>query len=151
MEEDKENISHREREKEKLREYFEKAADKKEQPIAKDQVELKHVETKKQEASSEAMELAKRLKEQVLTHDSFERLSNEEKTILETFQGRRLFLERIAIIANQSRVPLGLDPFKKSELEEILDKLISKGYINTELVADKRVYYLSERGKYRTQ
>lgn len=151
MEEDKENISQREREKEKLREYFKKTAEGSDKQVAKDLVELKHVETKKQEASKEATELAKRLKEQVLTHDSFERLSNEEKTILETFQGKRLFLERIAIIVNQGRKALNMETFTKKELEEILDNLIAKGYINTELVADKRVYYLSERGKYRTQ
>ena len=65
--------------------------------------------------------------------------------------GKRLFLERIAIIANQSRIPLGIPGFKKAELEKILEDLISKGYIQAQLVGDKNVYFLTERGKYRVQ
>ena len=65
--------------------------------------------------------------------------------------GKRLFLERIAIIANQSRIPLGIPGFKKAELEKILDDLASKGYIEFQVVNDKNVYFLTERGKYRIQ
>jgi len=120
-------------------------------PVAKDLVQLKHVEVKKQELSPEARDLAQTLKERFIEHDQFERLSNDEITILETFMGKRLFLERIAIIANQSRMPLGIPGFKKSELQEILNNLISKGYIESERVGDKNVYFLTERGKYRVQ
>ena len=120
-------------------------------PVAKDLVTLKHVEVKKQELSPEARDLAQTLKERYLTQDQFERLSNDEITILETFMGKRLFLERIAIIANQSRIPLGIPGFKKVELEEILDGLITKGYIEEEIVGDRPVYFLTERGKYRVQ
>ncbi len=120
-------------------------------PVAKDLVTLKHVETKKQEISPETRSLAQTLKESYIEHDQFERLSNDEITILETFMGKRLFLERIAIIANQSRVPLGIPGFKKAELEKILEDLISKGYIQAELVGAKNVYFLTERGKYRVQ
>ncbi|MHA2088567.1 MAG: hypothetical protein ACW972_09835, partial [Promethearchaeota archaeon] len=70
---------------------------------------------------------------------------------LETFMGKRLFLERIAIIANQSRIPLGIPGFKKAELEKILEDLISKQYIEAQLVGEKNVYFLTERGKYRVQ
>jgi hypothetical protein len=120
-------------------------------PVAKDLVKLKHVKTKKQKVGSEAARLAESLKEQVVKHDHFEQLSNEELTLLEAFMGRRLFLTRIAIIVNQSRVPLGLEPFKKAELEKILEKLIDKGYIHSETVGDKQVFYLTERGKHRVQ
>jgi hypothetical protein len=119
--------------------------------VAKDLVTLKHVETHKQAISSETRDLAQALKESYLEHDQFERLSNDEITILETFTGKRLFLERIAIIANQSRMPLGLPGFKKLELEKILDDLVSKGYLESEMVGDKSVYFLTERGKYRVQ
>ncbi len=121
------------------------------QPVAKDLVTLKHVEVKKQEISPETLNLAKTLKESFLEHDEFERLSNDEITILETFMGKRLFLDRIAIISNQSRIPLGIPGFKKAELEKILEDLISKGYIQAEEVGDKTVYFLTERGKYRVQ
>ncbi len=120
-------------------------------PVAKDLVTLKHVEVKKQEISPETRNLAQTLKESFIEHDQFERLSNDEITILESFMGKRLFLERIAIIANQSRMPLGLPGFKKAELEKILETLISKEYIQSEVVRDKNVYFLTERGKYRVQ
>jgi len=125
--------------------------EKEKKPVAKDLVTLKHVEVKKQEISPETRDLAHTLKERYLEYDQFERLSNDEITILETFTGKRLFLERIAIIANQSRIPLGIPGFKKAELEKILDDLISKGYLESELVGDKHVYFLTERGKYRVQ
>ncbi len=121
------------------------------QPVAKDLVTLKHVDVKKQEISQETRNLAQTLKERFIEHDQFERLSNNEITILETFMGKRLFLERIAIIANQSRMPLGIAGFKKAELEKILDDLSVKGYIQSEKVGEKIVYYLTERGKYRVQ
>ena len=138
-------------EEEKAKDYREPKNERKEKKVAKDLVTLKHVETKKQELSPEARDLAQALKESYLEHDQFERLTNDEITILETFMGKRLFLERIAIIVNQSRMPLGIPGFKKAELEKIIEDLISKGYIESEMVGDKPVYFLSERGKYRVQ
>ncbi|HEC39644.1 MAG TPA: hypothetical protein ENI29_15505 [bacterium] len=122
-----------------------------EKTVAKDLVELKHVEVKKQEISPETRDLAQTLKERFIEQDQFERLTNDEITILETFMGKRLFLERIAIIANQSRIPLGIPGFKKAELEKILENLESKGYIEFAVVNEKNVYFLTERGKYRVQ
>ena len=138
-------------EKGNLEAHLKSSLKKKQQQVAKDLVTLKHVEVKKQEISSETRDLAQTLRERYIEHDQFERLSNDEITILETFMGKRLFIERIAIIANQSRIPLGVPGFKKAELEEILGELISKGYIESEIVGDKPVYYLTERGKYRVQ
>jgi len=71
--------------------------------------------------------------------------------VLESFTSKRMFLTRIAIIANQSRLPLGIEPFNKADLEKILDTLMSKGYLEVELVGGKNVYILTERGKYRLQ
>ena len=124
---------------------------KKKKLVAKDLVTLKHVEVHKQEISPDTRDLAQTLKESYIEHDQFERLTNDEITILETFMGKRLFLERIAIIVNQSRIPLGIPGFKKAELEEILEGLISKGYIEFDVVGEKNVYFLTERGKYRVQ
>jgi len=136
---------------EKDNEDKEETSEKKKKPVAKDLVTLKHVEVKKQEISPETRNLAQTLKESYLEHDQFEQLSNDEITILETFMGKRLFLERIAIIVNQSRMPLGIPGFKKAEFEKILVDLNSKGYIESELIGDKYVYFLTERGKYRVQ
>ncbi|MFX1467983.1 MAG: hypothetical protein ACFFB8_04915 [Promethearchaeota archaeon] len=137
--------------KENVKPTLEKTPDNKKKLVAKDLVKLKHVEVKKQEISPEARDLAQTLKERLLEHDQFERLTNDEITILETFMGKRLFLERIAIIANQSRIPLGIPGFTKADLEKIIEDLIYKGYVQSEMVGDKPVYFLTERGKYRVQ
>ncbi|MFX1595374.1 MAG: hypothetical protein ACFFBK_04845, partial [Promethearchaeota archaeon] len=137
--------------KENVKPLLEKTPDNKKKRVAKDLVTLKHVEVKKQEISPEARDLAQTLKERLLEHDQFERLTNDEITILETFMGKRLFLERIAIIANQSRIPLGIPGFTKADLEKIIEDLIYKGYVQSEMVGDKPVYFLTERGKYRVQ
>ena len=123
----------------------------KKKPVAKDKVKLKHVEVKKQEISPETRNLAQTLKESFVEHDQFVRLTNDELTILESFMGKRLFLERIAIIVNQSRILMGIPGFKRAELEDILEGLISKGYIDADIVGEKPVFYLTERGKYRVQ
>ncbi|MFO8017238.1 MAG: hypothetical protein R6U96_01265 [Promethearchaeia archaeon] len=147
------NHDHEEKEKgkkEELSDLFQNTRKKKSES-AKDKVKLEHVETQKQKMRGDAKDLARSLKEQMLTHDHFERLSNDEITVLETFMGRRLFLSRIAIIVNQSRVPLGIEPFKKADLKEILASLMEKGYVDSETVEGKEVYFLTERGKYRVQ
>jgi len=76
-----------------------------------------------------------------------EELTNDEITILESFVGKRLFLRRIAIVVNQSRIPLGIEPFKKEELELLLDRLIHKDYIGFDIVNQERVYFLTDKGK----
>lgn len=153
MENEKEdkNLKKELEDKEKIRNYLEQMAQSKKSPVAKDLVQLKHVEVKKQKISPETLDLAITLKEQYLEHDQFERLSNDELTVLESFFNKRMLLTRIAIVANQSRVPLGIEPFKKAELEKILDTLISKGYLEVEQVEGNNVYILTERGKYRIQ
>ncbi len=124
---------------------------KKKIPVAKDLVKLSHVETKKQEVGEHVQDLSKVLKDRLLEHDKFEKLSNEELTILESIMDKRMFLRRIAIIANQSRIPLGIEPFRKDDLLKILNGLIKKGYVIKERIAENDVYYLTERGKYRVQ
>ena len=119
--------------------------------VARDFVELKHIEVKKQEISQETEELAKIIKQRELEEGVSEELSNDEVTLLETFMGRRLFLSRIAIIANQSRIPLGIEPFKKADLEMLLNSLIRKGFVKSEIVRDEIVYILTEKGKERVQ
>jgi len=115
--------------------------------VAKDQVQLTHVETKKQEIGEDAKELAEAIKVKGLDQDEKEGLSNDEITILESFVGKRLFLRRIAIVVNQSRVPLGIEPLKKEELEKLLDRLIHRQFIDFDIVNNERVYYLTEKVK----
>ena len=148
---DQDPLKHKEEEKEKIRDYIDQMVKSKKAPVAKDLVKLEHVETKPQEISQETLDLAKTLRDSYIEHDQFEILSNDELTILQSFMGKRMFLTRIAIVANQSRVPLGIEPFRKAELEKILEKLISKGYVETEQVGDNLVYFLTERGENRVQ
>ena len=115
--------------------------------VAKDLVELEHVEVKKQEMSKETKNLADALKQIGKEEGVSKELTNDEITILESFVGKRLFLRRIAIVVNQSRIPLGIEPFKKEELELLLDRLIHKDYIDFEIVNQERVYFLTDKGK----
>lgn len=115
--------------------------------VAKDLVELEHVEVKKQEMSKETKNLADALKQIGKEEGVSKELTNDEITILESFVGKRLFLRRIAIVVNQSRIPLGIEPFKKEELELLLDRLIHKNYIDYDVVNQERVYFLTDKGK----
>lgn len=115
--------------------------------VAKDLVELEHVDVKKKEMSQETKNLADALKQLGLEDGVSEELTNDEITILESFVGKRLFLRRIAIVVNQSRIPLGIEPFKKEELELLLDRLIHKNYIDYDVVNQERVYFLTDKGK----
>ncbi|MFW9899369.1 MAG: hypothetical protein ACFFDO_08950 [Candidatus Thorarchaeota archaeon] len=119
--------------------------------VAKDLVELEHVDVKMQEVSQETKELANALKQKELEEGISEELTNDEITILESFVGKRLFLRRIAIVANQSRIPLGIEPFKKDNLELLIDRLIHKGYIDFDIVNNERVYFLTDKGKEKIQ
>ncbi|MHA1194062.1 MAG: hypothetical protein ACTSP9_17535 [Promethearchaeota archaeon] len=150
-EKDTESSRKEQDEKEKIREYIIKAVEEKNKAVAKDLVQLSHVEVKKQQVSQETLNLAQTLRDQFIEHDKFEILSNDEITLLESFSGKRLFLTRIAIVVNQSRVPLGIEPLKKAELEKLLESLISKDYVKSEKVGDNEVYFLTERGNYRVQ
>jgi len=141
MENEKDDMSNND--KEDLADVFKKVAQDKSKTVAKDLVQLRHVETKKQEVSQETKKLADALKQQ----EEDDKLSNDEITILESFIGKRLFLRRIAIVVNQSRIPLGIEPFKKEDLEKLLDRLIHNGYIDFDIVNDERVYFLTEKGK----
>ncbi|MHA1490747.1 MAG: hypothetical protein ACTSRI_13945 [Promethearchaeota archaeon] len=145
------NFESRKDKKEKMVSYLEKIVQDKKKTVAKDLVKLKHVEVKKQEVSKKTVELSKILKNQLLEHDRFENLSNDEITILESFMGKRVIFPQLALIINQSRIPLGIEPLKKDDVEGILDKLISKGYVKLEVVQGQNIYFLSERGKYRVQ
>jgi len=122
----------------------EKSDQKKKKPVAKELIELTHVETRKQEISQRTKKFAESLESE---KKPIEKLSNDEMTILQSFMGKRLFLNRIAIIINQSRIPSGKEPFKKAELEDLMNGLISKGLITSEMVNKEKVYILTEKGR----
>ena len=125
----------------------EKPDQKKKKIVAKELIELTHVETRKQEISQRTKQFAETLKQKESEKKPIEKLSNDEMTILQSFMEKRLFLNRIAIIINQSRIPLGKEPFKKAELEDLMNGLISKGLITSVMVNKEKVYILTEKGR----
>jgi len=136
---------------EKLKSYIDEMAKGQKAPVAKDLVTLKHVETKKQAVSKETKNLASVLKDSGKFKETSVKLNNDELTILEAFEKKRLFISRIAIIVNQSRVMMGMEGYKKAELEVILNNLIAKGYLDSQVVNENVVYILTDKGKERIQ
>ena len=149
--EDEENSQKKRLDGEALKGFLDQATKRKNTPVAKDLVVLKHVETKKQEVSRETKELAKSLGVQLKIEESSDKLSNEELIVLEAFEKKRLFLPRIAIIVNQSRVMMGMEGLKKEELETYLNSLIKKGFLESETVNERIVYIITEKGRERIQ
>ncbi|MHA1474831.1 MAG: hypothetical protein ACTSRX_09785 [Promethearchaeota archaeon] len=127
--------------------------DKKEEPkIAKDFVNLTHVETKKQKVDYKGMVDILSQKEAYDEQQQFrKKLTTDEQAIMTSFQKKRMLLDRIWIITNQSRIQMGLDGYKRENLKKILDNLVDMGYLTYEAVQYESkfndVYILTELGK----
>ncbi|GAB4315359.1 MAG: hypothetical protein Kow0069_17190 [Promethearchaeota archaeon] len=121
-----------------------------EKKVARDLVKLRHVETRKQEVA-----VAPELREQLELAEQKRRLesplSNEEVVVLSALEQRRMFLSRVAIVVNQGRVPLGLPPLGREELEGTLSRLVERGLVERQLVRsegqERWVYFLTEAGR----
>ena len=127
--------------------------DKKEDPkIAKDFVNLTHVETKKQKVDYKGMVDILSQKEAYDEQQQFrKKLNTDEQAIMTSFQKKRMLLDRIWIITNQSRIQMGLDGYKRENLKGILDNLVKMGYLKYEAVQYESkfndVYILTELGE----
>jgi len=127
--------------------------DKKEEPkIAKDFVNLTHVETKKQKVDYKGMVDILSQKEAYDEQQQFrKKLNTDEQAIMTSFQKKRMLLDRIWIITNQSRIQMGLDGYKRENLKGILDNLVKMGYLKYEAVQYESkfndVYILTELGE----
>jgi len=125
---------------------------KKESKIAKDFVSLTHVETKKQKVDYDGMVDILSQKEAYDEQQQFrKKLNTDEQAIMTSFQKKRMLLDRIWIITNQSRIQMGLDGYKRENLKEILDNLVKMGYLKYEAVQYESkfndVYILTELGE----
>ncbi len=123
-----------------------------ESKAAKDFVNLTHVETKKQKVNYDGMIDALSQKEAYDEQLQFrQKLTSDEQAILTAFQKKRMLLDRIWIITNQSRIQMGLDVFKREEIKKTLDNLVTLGYLKFEAVEYESkindVYILTELGK----
>ncbi len=119
---------------------------------AKDFVNLTHVETKKQKVDFSNMVDVLSQKEAYDEQQQFrKKLTADEQSILTSFQKKRMLLDRIWIITNQSRIQMGMELYKQKKIKEILDSLVKLGYLTYELVEyDSKindVYILTELGK----
>ena len=124
----------------------------KESKIAKDFVNLTHVETKKQKVDYDGMVDILSQKEAYDEQQQFrKKLNTDEQAIMTSFQKKRMLLDRIWIITNQSRIQMGLDGYKRENLKEILDNLVKMGYLKYEAVQYESkfndVYILTELGE----
>ena len=120
--------------------------------IAKDFVNLTHVETKKQKVDYDGMVDILSQKEAYDEQQQFrKKLTTDEQAIMTSFQKKRMLLDRIWIITNQSRIQMGLDGYKRENLKEILDNLVKMGYLKYEAVQYESkfndVYILTELGE----
>jgi hypothetical protein len=122
---------------------------------AKDFVNLVHVETKKQTVDAQALAAALTIKHE---HDiqakagfKSEGLHPEEQALMASFEKKRMILDRLWITLNQSRAQTGLPPIKRDDVKEMLDRLVTLGYLTHESVAyDKQtneIYILTEKGE----
>ena len=122
--------------------------------MARDQVKLTHVETHRQEAHLEnapESQLKAQLTSALERAEVTAPLSNDELNVISAIGKRRLFLQRIMIIMNQTRVPLGLAPLREDDLLEVLKSLEKTRMLITELVhsegQERLVFYLTEEGQ----
>ena len=120
--------------------------------LAKDFVNLTHVETKKQKVDYKGMVDILSQKENYDEQQQFrKKLTTDEQAIMTSFQKDRMMLDRIWIITNQSRIQMGLDGYRRDKLKEILDNLVDMGYLKYEAVQYESkfndVYILTELGK----
>jgi len=120
--------------------------------LAKDFVNLTHVETKKQTVDYSGMIDILSQKEKYDEQQQFrKKLNIDEQAIMTSFQKKRMLLDRIWIITNQSRIQMGLDGYKRENLKEILDNLVKMGYLKYEAVQYESkfndVYILTELGE----
>ncbi len=140
------------RKKDKSKKKKEEKEEKEESKIAKDFVSLTHVETKKQKVDYRGMGDILSQKKNYDEQQQFkQKLSTDEQTIMTSFQKKRMLLDRIWIITNQSRIQMGLDAYKREKLKEILDNLVKMGYLKNEVVEYESkindVYILTELGE----
>jgi hypothetical protein len=128
------------------------ANDQEEKKSGRETINLKHVETKKQVVDKE------KLADLFMVKDRYEadrqtdlKLTNDDKTILSSFQKKRMMLDRIWIIMNQSRTSMNIEPIARDDLKAQLLKLVDLGYLTHEVVEynleTNDVFILTEKGE----
>ena len=109
------------------------------------------MKTKKQKVDKKAIaDLLALQQRQDAKHKSEQPLSPVEFTVLSAFQKKRLLLDKIWIFVNQSQTALGGEPISRKKVQEILDGLCGRGYLEPIKVEYEGkindVYLLTEKG-----
>jgi len=112
---------------------------------------LTHVKTKKQTVDIKAIaNLLKVQQRKDAEHKLEQALTSVEFTILSAFQKKRLLLDNIWIMVNQSQTSMGGDPISRITLQETLAELCVKGYLEKNEVDYQgkinEVFLLTEKG-----
>lgn len=122
--------------------------------VARDFINLTHVETHKQKINSTELAGVLNIKKEYDTNRradlALDTLTNEDKVILAAFEKKRMLTERIWIIVNQSRVQMNLTPIKLEDLKQKLSQLTEMGYLLHEQIPYEKttndIYILTEKG-----
>ncbi len=118
--------------------------------VARDIVKLKHVETQVQKPTGLSAMLKEKSKQET---DAREKLSDDAFAAISAISdSKRLLFERILIVVNQTRVPLGKPPLKEAEVRDLMNELAKKGivtvtFVTTEGLGPRDVYALTDKGK----
>ncbi len=118
--------------------------------VARDLVKLKHVETQVQKPTGLSAMLKVKVKQE---SDAKEKLSDDSFAAISAISdSKRLLFERILIVVNQTRVPLGKAPLKEAEVRDLMNELVKKDIVKvvtvtTEGLGPREVYSLTEKGK----
>jgi len=117
--------------------------------VARDLVKLRHVETRIQKPTGLSEILKEHIKKEA---ESKEKLSQDAFAAISAIKdSKRLFLERILIVVNQSRVPLGKEPLTITDVRNLMHELEQKEIVKVNTVATeglgpREVYSLTEKG-----
>ncbi len=118
--------------------------------VARDIVKLKHVETQVQKPTGLSAMLKDKVKQE---SDAKEKLSDDAFAAISAISdSKRLLFERILIVVNQTRVPLGKPPLKEAEVRDLMSELAKRDIVKmvtvtTEGLGPREVYSLTEKGK----
>ena len=122
------------------------------QKAAKEFVDLVHVDTKKQIIDkSDMADMLNVKKEFDAQAENVDTLTSDDRSLLSSFQKKRMMLDRLYIIMNQSRKMLGMELFKRDEIKEMLDSMVFSGYLEYKAIEyegkTNEVYILTEKGE----
>jgi hypothetical protein len=112
---------------------------------ARESVKLTKVETKRQEVNLSETDLGMAQKFESELNPKNE-LSKDEITLINIFEKQKLFLDRIAIMVNQTKKTLNQPLLKKADFEALLNSLMDKGLVASRQAPAGVVYYLTEAG-----